>query len=316
MRRASLVWGGVAAAILLTGSIAIGVVIATTATPAAHVERYLDALARDDLVSAARLAGLQPPSPMPLGDEGEPGIRQIISSTGEADGTVTVVAEYGTGQDAVRVPFRLEAAPPRVGFVPEWRFVSPPVVTFSVGADQHDRVAVNERHVVASRAGETVAVTIFIPARATVRLDEPLLRADPITLRAGLSAPSPVLLMVEADARLERAVQRELDRQLAECTTQRVLQPTGCPFGAEIDDRIIADPEWRLDDAPDLIIEPSDRAGIWSVRGEGAVQLAVTVQQLFDGAVVERDEAVGFVVRGEVVLEPEGPVLTIYPPGG
>lgn len=316
MTRAALVWGGGAAALLGLGGLAFGIVVATTATPADHVQRYLEALARDDLAAAARLAGLQPPTAMPLGDEGEPGIPRIVSSATGADGVVTVIAEYGADEDAVRVSFRLEPAPPVLGLVPAWAFTSPPVATLTVAADEHDRLVVNERPIVAAAPGDSATVTVFVPARVTVRLDEPLLRAEPETLRVSAEGAPTVVLEVEAGERLERAVGQQVERLLIECAEQRVLQPTGCPFGVEIADRIVEGPEWQLDAPPDLVIEPSDTAGVWQVRGGGAVRLEVSVQSLFDGDVVDREESIGFVVRGQVVLDTDGPVLTIYPPGG
>lgn len=316
MTRAALVWGGATAAIVGLGAAALAIVLATTAAPADHVQRYLDALARDDLATVARLAGLEPPTAMPLGDEGEPGIRRIVSTETGTDGVVTVIAEYGDERDAERVAFRLEPAPPTLGLVPAWAFTRPPVATIEVSADEHDRVRVNDRTLVAAGAGEPVSVAAFVPARVTVALADPLLRAAPITVRVGLGEVPEIELAVTPSERLERAVQRELDDVLRSCAEQRVLQPAGCPFGIAIDDRVTVPPVWRVTDSPTPVIEPSERPGVWRVRGEGSVQLIVTVQQLFDGAVIERDEHVGYIVRGEVVLEPEGPVLTVYPPEG
>lgn len=316
MTRAPLVWGGAAAAIIGLGGLALGLAIATTATPADHVQRYLDALARDDLVAAAQLAGLEPPTAMPLGDEGEPSIHRIVSTEPAPDGTVTVVAEYGAGADAVRVPFRLEPAPPTFGFVPRWAFVDPPVARLSIAADQHDQFAANGRSVIAPGAGEPVSVAAFMPARVTVRITDPLLRAEPVTVRVGAEGSAAIELVVMPSERFTRIVEREIEHLLDDCAEQPVLQPTGCPFGITIVDRVTTPPVWQLESAPDVIVEPGDAPGVWLVRGTGAVRLTVSVQRLFDGTVAERDEQVGYIVRGDVVLGPDGPVLTVYPPGG
>lgn len=315
MRRGLLVWGGAAAAIAGLGGLALAAALATTATPADHVQRYLDALARDDLVTVAQLAGLEAPTAMPLGDEGEPGIHRVISSETGADGIVTVIAQYGDEADAVTVPFRLAPAPPTLGLVPSWAFTQPPVATLAVAADQHDRFVVNERLVVAEGAGQSVAVTVFVPSRVTARIVDPLLRADPLTVRAGSDGVPAIELAVLPGERLERLVASEVEELLAACTEQPVLQPTGCPFGVEIIDRVTTPPVWRLERAPDVVVEPGGVPGVWRVRGEGSVRLTVTLQRLFDGLIVERDEQVGFVVRGDVVLDSDGPTLTIYPPG-
>ncbi len=314
MTRAPLVWGGAAAAIVGIGGLALAFALATTATATNHVQRYLDALAHDDLAAAARLAGLEPPTAMPLGDEGAPSIHRIVSSTTGSDGIVTVVAEYGTGADAVRVPFRLEAAPPTAGFVPAWAFVNPPVAMLSIAADQHDRFTANERTIVASGAGEAVSVAAFVPALVTVRIANPLLQAEPVTVRTRADEAAAIELAVEPSERLARIVDREIVQLLSDCSEQPVLQPTGCPFGTTIVDRVTTPPVWQLDTDPDVLIEPGDEPGVWRVRGTGSVQLTVSVQRLFDGVVAERVDQLGYIVRGVVIVGPDGPVLTVYPP--
>lgn len=317
MTRAALIGGGAVAALLGIGALAYAVLVATAATPTAHVQRYLDALARDDLVTAAALAGLEPPTVMPLGDEGEPSIRRIISSTDSRDGTVAVTAEYGTDTDAVKVTFTLEPAPPTLGVVPAWAFVEHPVATLAVAADRHDVVAVATRSVMADAAGLPVAVSVFVPSRVSVRIDDPLLVAEPRTLRVGADgSESAITLMVEPSERLQRTVQAEIERLLGECAEQAVLQPTGCPFGVTVVDRVVGEPQWSLDAVDTVTIEPGERPGEWNLRAEGSVQLVVEVQKLFDGTVSTRDELIGFVVRGEVTITDRQPQIRLSSAGG
>lgn len=300
--------------VIALGALALAMVIVTTASAEAHVARYLDALARDDLVSAARLAGLEASAMVPFGDDAEPSIRRIVSSVTERDGTVTVLTEYGDDSDAQRVPFSLEPATPLLGFIPAWAFTQPPVTTLDVGADHHDRVVVGDHVVTSIAAGQTVAVSVLVPARVTVRLDDPLLRADARSVRVTPRSTAPVILAVEPSARFVRSVQRQVDRLLAECATQQVLLPTGCPFGTEIDDRVVDRPQWQLTQPPSISLTAAEQPGVWLVSGDAEVRLRVTVQRLFDGTLEERDEAVAFTVRGQVVLQPGGPVLTVFSP--
>lgn len=317
MTRASLIGGGAAAALLALGGLSFGVLVATQATPAAHVQRYLDALARDDLGTAAQLAGLEPPIAMPVGDEGEPNIHRIVSSTDSNDGTVDVTVEYGDETDAVQVTFALEPAPPTLGLIPAWAFVEPPVMALDVAADRHDVVAIDTRSIVANAPGEPVAVSVFVPSRVTVRLDDPLVTAEARSLRVGAEGGvTAVTLTVEPADRLQRTVQREVERLLEQCAEQAVLQPTGCPFGVTIDDRVAEPPQWRLDELDDVTIEPGESAGAWSLRGEGVVHLIVDVQRLFDGTVSTRDELISFIVRGEVTIVDRQPEIRLYPAGG
>lgn len=317
MNRAARIGGGAVAALLGIGALAYAVLVATAATPAAHVQRYLDALARDDLVAAATLAGIEPPTAMPLGDEGAPSIRRIISSTDSPDGTVAVTAEYGSDTDAVQVTFTVEPAPPTLGVIPAWAFVEPPVATLEVAADRHNVVAVATSSVVADAAGLPVAISVFVPSRVSVRLDEPLLVAEPRTLRVGAEGSDSVItLVVEPSERLQRAVQAEIERLLNECAEQAVFQPTGCPFGATVSDRVVGEPQWRLDTLDTVTIEPAQRPGLWNLRAEGSVQLVVEVQKLFDGTVSTRDELIGFVVRGEVTITDRQPEIRLSSAGG
>jgi len=317
MTRATLIGGGAAAALLALGGLSFGILVATMATPTAHVQRYLDALARDDLGAAAQLAGLEPPIAMPMGDEGEPSIHRIVSSADNSDGTVAVTVQYGDETDAVQVTFALEPAPPTLAIVPAWAFVEPPVTTLDVAADGHDVVAVGTRSIVTNGPGKPVAMSVFVPARVTIRLDDPLLTATAQTLRVGAEgSETAVTLTVEPSDRLHRAVQREVERLLTECAEQAVLQPTGCPFGVTTSNRVVDPPRWSLDELDDVTIEPGESAGVWSLRTEGVVQLVVDVQRLFDGTVSTRDELIGFIVRGEVAIVDRHPEIRLYSAGG
>lgn len=320
MTRARLVWGGAAAAILGLGAVGVAAALALTAGPEHHVQRYLDALARDDIETAARLAGLADDAPVPVGDEGEASIRRIIATEPRADGSVAVTAEYGDDGDAVRTTFLLEAAPPTVGVIPAWQFVDPPVTALVVGVDQHDALVVGPVAVTAPGPGEVARVTVLVPSRVTVRLAEPLLVAEPVTLRAtgaagsAGSAEAPVLLSAEPSPVLVRDVGRRLDALLADCAAQPVLKPAGCPFGVEVDDRVTEPPVWRIDERGPVTLLPGDRAGEWRLRADGAATVALTVQRLFDGRVSEREQQTAFTVEGAVLLSGGQPVLQLDPP--
>jgi hypothetical protein len=313
MTRAAWAWGGGAAAIVALGALSIGVALATTAGPEHHVQRYLDALARDDLVTAARLAGLEAGTALPVGDEGEPSIRRIIATRAAADGTVAIDAEYGDAADAERVTFRLEPAPPLYGVIPAWRFVDPPVASIEVGVDQHGALVVGDEPVSTPGPGESARVAVFVPARVTVRLAEPLLTAEAVAVRVGVEQSAPVVLAARPSPALDRAVGQLLADLLEGCTEQPVLKPAGCPFGIDIDDRVTAGPQWAITglEAPELL--PGDRPGDWRVRADGVATAEVTVQRLFDGAIDERTESSAFRAEGTVRIAGGEPQLTLDP---
>ncbi len=313
MTRAAWAWGGGAAAIVALGALSVGVALATTAGPEHHVQRYLDALARDDLVTAARLAGLEADVALPLGDEGEPSIQRIIATRPAGDGTVAIDAEYGDATDAERVTFRLEPAPPLYGVIPAWRFVDPPVAALEVGVDHHDALVVGDQPVSTPGPGESARVAVFVPARVTVRLAEPLLETDAVVLRAGADGGNPVVLAARPSPALERAVGQLLADLLQGCTEQPVLKPAGCPFGLAVDDRVTAGPRWTIAELETPELLPGDRAGEWRVRADGVATAVLTVQRLFDGSVSERTETSAFRVEGTVRIAGGEPQLTLDP---
>ncbi|QTV80544.1 hypothetical protein [Microbacterium sp. NIBRBAC000506063] len=53
-----------------------------------------------------------------------------------------------------------------------------------------------------------------------------------------------------------RVVQERVEEFLEECTTQRVLLPTACPFGFEVDHRITTEPEWSIARHPSVEVAP------------------------------------------------------------
>lgn len=314
MNRVALRWGGAAVALLGFGIASFAVAVVSTATPEAHVMRYLEALADDDLVDAARLAGLPADSAIPLGDDGEPSIMRIIERIDIVGGGARVIAEYGTEQDAVTAVFTLAPGPAHLGIVPVWRFDRPPIGAASVGVDQHDRLVVNGQRVQTTEAGATVELAVFVPSRLTAQLVEAHVRASTVSRRTNGSTSTTIVLEAEPTEQLRRVVLREIEQFLIDCTAQQVLLPTGCPFGRTVAERVVGLPTWQVVGAPDIEIVPSATPGRWSVVGDAQVQLTAQVQRLRDGRLSELDEVVTASISGEVVLTDDGPELTIYPP--
>ncbi len=321
MSRPAVLWGGAVAVLLGLAAVVWFVAVVPSTSAAAHVERYLEALARDDLGSAARLADLPPGTAMPFGDAGTASSTEItiVESISES-GREIVTARFGSPTDAALVSFALEPAPPLLGLLPAWRFVETPVATLEVGVDQHDRVQVNGVDLVTEGPGETTTVTAFVPALLEARVATPELTADAVRVRArgelsaGAGAP-PMLLAATPSAVLERSVLSEVEAFLADCTTQEVLLPAGCPFGLELDDvRVIDRPLWSIDSSPTISIEAGSNPGRWLVRGEAGMRIVVEVQRLRDGRITVRDEVVNARIRAEVVIVDGSPVVTFHSP--
>jgi hypothetical protein len=113
----------------------------------------------------------------------------------------------------------------------------------------------------------------------------------------------------EATERFVSEVQTQVDEHLATCARQRVLFPTGCPFGAEIDDRVLGEPRWEIAQLPSLVIEAGE-AGRWSVPPTPATaRLQAEVQSIFDGSVSTLDEEEPFEVAYDVTIRSDDSLL-------
>lgn len=314
MARGLLIGGGAAALVSGIAAVAFAVAVAVTQTPEAHVARYLDALAADDLPAAAALAGIEAGTALPLGDEGTPTTVRIVTAQERTEGRVAVTAVYGSEGDAATVIFALEPAAAIAGVIPQWRFVDAPVSRIPVGVDQHTDVRVAGRAVTTPGPGQTAQVTAFIPAKVTVTNGEPFLDAASRSIRP-VSATTPAVLLAATPApRLEREVERQLTELLDACAEQEVLQPAGCPFGRVITgDRAIDRPVWMRVGAPRASLTLSSNPGRFVLDATATMRVEVAVQSLFDGAVSTLAEDVVADMTGIVVLGPDGPVVTVYP---
>lgn len=314
MARGMLIGGGVLALVSGLTAAVLAAIVIVAETPEAHVERYLTALADDDLLAAAELAGLDPGTELPLGDEGTPTTVRVVTAQGRSEGRVAVTSVYGSDSDAATVIFLLEPDTRLLGVIPQWRFVSPPVARIPVGVDNHDTVRVAGRTVTTPGPGATREVGAFIPARVSVTNAEPFLEAPARVIRPRAIDPAPVILQAQPSERLVREVQRQVTELLDLCAEQSVLQPAGCPFGRVIDDdRVLNRPSWSRTDEPSVVLTRTANAGRFGLEAAATMQVEAEVQSLFDGSVTRLVDAVPAELMGIVVLGPDGPIVTVYP---
>jgi hypothetical protein len=314
MARGLFIGGGVFALLSGIAALVLATLVVVSETPEAHVERYLAALADDDLLAAARLAGLPAGEPLPLGDEGTPTTVRVVTAQERPAGRVAVTTVYGGDADAATVIFVLEPDASLLGVIPQWRFVAPPVARIPVGIDQHNRVLVAGRAVTTNAPGGTTTVSAFIPARVSVTNADPFLTAPPRATRPRAVNPDPIILRAEPSTRLVREVERQVVTVLDTCAEQTVLQPAGCPFGRVIDDdRVLDRPTWQRVDTPQVTLMRSEIAGRFSLEGRVTMRISVSVQSLFDGSVTELTDDISVDLSGIVGIGPDGPVVTVYP---
>jgi hypothetical protein len=118
-------------------------------------------------------------------------------------------------------------------------------------------------------------------------------------------ADVPIDLQAEPTERFVAVVQERVDAFLAECATQKVLQPTACPFGYVVTDRIDGAPKWSIAEKPVVVVEPDGAQ--WAIPQTRAVaHIEVDVVSLFDGSVRHVSTDVPFLVGAAITILPDG----------
>lgn len=298
-------------------------------SPTAFVERYLgmlaegraaDALAVPGVaVDSAQLeaAGLPAASSEALLRRDALATLTDIEVTGEEqteDGTVLVSVRYSAGAFPGTTTFEVERDG-WVGVAPTWRFATTPLalmrltvngsMTFDVNGFEIDKRQVSPEGVDADPLAP-VSLLVFSPGIYSVSVDNAIAATRGVAVLSDSPlADVPVELQAFATPGFVEIVQTRVEEFLTACATQDVLQPTACPFGYVVQDRIVSPPVWSIVEQPKVSVLP-DGAG-WRIPAADAVaRIAVDIQSLFDGTVDSVVEDVPFIVTGSIAILPDG----------
>lgn len=302
----------------------------------AFVERYISRIAVGDAAGALAMPGVTPEysdlDRIGRGQASEALLRSatltssiddvhVVSETKGDDGTVTVVIGYALDGSAQQMSFRV-ASDGFDGLVPSWRFETTPLSVIDLTVRGSWRFSVNgfemdKRQL--SPAGteadplEPVSMLTFAPGNYDVAVDTAAVTADPARVTAaGPLDVVPVDVQTVPTDQLIDVVQKSVDDFLnGTCTTQTVLQPTGCPFGAPSDVSGLGiaqdDVTWTIVDYPKTRLVPD--GDDWQVApANGMARLTVTVNDYFTGALVEVDRDVYFTMVADVDVREDGDV--------
>lgn len=335
-RRRARTLGTDLAALAVVGVLLAGALAATGAvlyrdlySPAAFVSRYLDLLSRKQAAEALALpgvavdsaqtsaAGLPPSASEALLRSSALGSLSDVSvqSTQERpDGTTTVTVRYTAGGHQGSTIFSVERAG-WVGVAPTWRFAKSPLAAVDLtvrGARQFsvNGFGVDTRQVSPQRENADpltpVSMLVFSPGLYSIAVDTPVSTSAGVAVLSDTPQASiPVDLQTVPTDRFRQAIQDEVESFLTACTTQQVLQPTGCPFGLVVRNRIDSPPTWTIMQQPRISLVPHG-AG-WAIERVSAVaHIDVVIRSIFDGSTRQLDEAVPFSVGGTVTMLPDG----------
>lgn len=307
-------------------------------SPTAFVSRYLDLLSRGQAAQALELpgvaldgaaleaAGLPSDANAALLRQAALASLSVISVTDAAgeDGITTVTVRYSAGPHEGKTTFRVQRDG-RIGIAPTWRFSTSPLAAIELtvrGATQFrvNGFTVDTRQVSPAGADadplNPVTLLVFSPGLYSISVDTPVSHSPGVAVLSDTpGARIPVDVQTQPTAEFVAVVQEQVSSFLTACATQQVLQPTGCPFGLLVRNRIVDAPVWAIEQQPAVVLVP-DGAG-WAIeRTQAVARIQVEIQSLFDGRTHELDEAVPFYVGGTVTMLPDGTASIQVTDGG
>lgn len=299
-------------------------------SPTAFVERYLEMLSDGRATEALAVPGVAVAS-ADLEAAGLPATASdallrgtALSSLTDArvvseehDGEVTHVhVEYSAGGYDGESTFDVESNG-FIGLAPVWRFATSPLavmdlevggsMTFDVNGFALDKRQVSPDGVDADPT-DPISLLIFSPGLYSVSVDTAISATPGVAVLSDSPFTNvPVTIQAEATDEFVDVVQERVEDFLTECATQEVLQPTACPFGYTVEERIVTLPAWKIDKQPTVQVVP-DGAG-WRIPAASAsAHIDVDIQSLFDGSIASASESVPFLVTGSIRVLPDGSV--------
>lgn len=296
--------------------------------PSAFVVRYLDLLAEGRAADALQVPGvaidretlevagigpsaseamLRQSALAPLSDV------EVVSEEPDG-GTTAVTVSYSVGGHAGTTTFTV-AQDGWVGVTPNWRFTTSPLAVIELTLRGADQFAINGFEVDRRQVSidgtnaaplDPLPLLVFTPGLYAVTVDTPIAQSEGIGVLADSPlATTPVDVQTEPTDEFVAVVQERVEEFLTECTTQEVLQPTACPFGLEVSNRIASLPKWSIATQPTVTVVPED--GHWQIPATDAVaHVEVEIKSLFDGRVQAISEDVPFQVNGSITILPDG----------
>ena len=297
-------------------------------SPSAFVLRYLELLSQGRASDALLVPGVRVDS-AELDDAGLPSdasdalLRQAalaplsdihVVETHEADGVSAVTVEYEAGPYDGRSTFQV-ARDGSIGIAPAWRFAKSPLAVIELAVRGAMQFQVNgfevDKRQVSPQGSDAdpldpVPLLVFSPGLYSISVDTPLSASPGVAVLSDTPhAEIAVQVQTQATDKFVEVVQDKVEDFLDECATQRVLQPTGCPFGFTVRNRIIDAPVWSIAEQPVVALEPD--GADWRIRRTQAVaHIQVDIQSIFDGSIRHVDEDVPFFLDGDITVLPDG----------
>lgn len=232
----------------------------------------------------------------------------------ESDGITSVTVSYSSGPFEGTSTFQVERNG-WIGVAPSWRFAQSPlaVIDLTVRGAMQFRVngfEVDKRQVspdgVDADPLAAIPLLVFSPGLYALSVDTPISVSKGVAVLSDTpQAQVPVDLQTQPTPDFVDVVQEKVEGFLTGCAEQQVLQPTGCPFGIDVKNRIADLPTWSITQQPTVALAP-DGANWVIRRTEAVAHVDVLIRRIEDGTVFPRSEDVPFFIEGTVTILPDG----------
>lgn len=306
-----ITWAAALAGVIVLWVGGVSWLNATVYSPSALVTEYLSALEAGDVSTASALAGLastpgvSPPAQYP------PSHTTITGVQDTRDGRVLVRSEYQLADNTESSVFTLSREPRLWGLFDQWQFSLAPTATIDSTLSGLTQLVISGVQIPVDGSASTV---VLVPGHYTVKAQTQWLETESYT--SVLSEPSSVWAL-ELSARPTSALLDEVNAALSEylegCAMREVLQPSSCPFGVQVSDRLHTLPQWSISKLPAVSLTPTDDGDTWDmVALGGQATMDATLQSLFDGSLRSYSEVVSFGLTGDVAgIDDDSPALRI-----
>ena len=318
-------------AVLLGGALLAAVIALNRGVYSAggFVGSYLDSLARHDTSGALALPGVVPSNddlaaaslPQDLPDTllrasvlGALTDLEQVSDVETATGLHTVLYDFELDGEAASMEFTVQSTGTFAGVFSSWAFATSPLAVLQVTVLHERSFTVNgldldTRAQASADAPDTfstqAAYLAFAPARYSFAHTSTMLSSEPVSVPVAASGPTDVTINAMPTETLIGQVQAELNSFLDKCIGDQVLQPSNCPFGITINDRVLSAPVWSIAQYPPVLLEAGE-SSFEMAAATGLAHIVVEVQSLFDGEKSTRDEDVPFTIGLSVTIQSDG----------
>ncbi|MCS5723005.1 hypothetical protein N1028_04670 [Herbiconiux sp. CPCC 203407] len=332
LHRSIVIYTGLLLLTLAAVFASVGILNRELYSASSFVRMYLEALAEHDVEAALATPGVD------LGTDDEPGTGSAslvvpdalsrmeaiteVSDTEIVPGRHRIVYSYtlaaggADGSPAVTVPGQTEFDVVQTGmswlFFPEWEFSRSPTAHAGITVSHAADILAGTSRVAVGAPGDFRAsgeYEVLVPSLTMLSHRSTYLGALPTRLTATKpSASVSAIVDVQPTTAFVSTVQATVDEFLDSCADEPLLYPPGCPFGLDVDDRIVSEPSWSIEAYPVLTILAGQES--WVVpNATGAARVKVDIRSLFDGTVSTRDELVAFDTTFSLSIDAEGAIV-------